>query len=101
MNRRGTQRLAAAVGALALIGLIVYGVYSLGVSRGREMAGAAPTPSDQSGRGALSAGDIDQATGKEVPRAEGEAEERVDGGGRPPRRERGDRDRGERRRERG
>ena len=66
MNRRGTQRLAAAVGALALIGLIVYGVYSLGVSRGREMAGAAPMPSDQSGRGALSAGDIDQATGKRV-----------------------------------
>jgi polyribonucleotide nucleotidyltransferase len=44
---------------------------------------------------------VDQATGKEIPRAEGEAEDRFEGGGRPPRRERGERDRGERRRERG
>jgi len=54
---------------------------------------------DDRGKVRLSMKIVDQATGKEIPRAEGEAEERFDGGGRPPRRERGDR--GERRRERG
>jgi polyribonucleotide nucleotidyltransferase len=58
---------------------------------------------DDRGKVRLSMKIVDQATGKEIPRAEGEAEERFEGGGRPPRRERGDRDRdrGERRRERG
>jgi len=54
---------------------------------------------DDRGKVRLSMKIVDQATGKEIPRAEGEAEERFDGGGRPPRRERGHR--GERRRERG
>jgi len=56
---------------------------------------------DDRGKVRLSMKVVDQATGKEIPRAEGEAEERFDGGGRQPRRERGERDRGERRRERG
>jgi polyribonucleotide nucleotidyltransferase len=56
---------------------------------------------DDRGKVRLSMKIVDQATGKEIPRAEGEAEERFEGGGRPPRRDRGDRDRGERRRERG
>jgi polyribonucleotide nucleotidyltransferase len=56
---------------------------------------------DDRGKVRLSMKVVDQATGKEIPRAEGEAEERFDGGGRPPRRERAERDRGERRRERG
>jgi polyribonucleotide nucleotidyltransferase len=45
---------------------------------------------------------VDQATGKEIPRAEGEPEE-VAAEGRPPRRERSDRGGrgGERRRDRG
>jgi polyribonucleotide nucleotidyltransferase len=44
---------------------------------------------------------VDQATGKEIPRAEGELEEAAMES-RPPRRDRGDRGgRGERRRERG
>jgi len=54
---------------------------------------------DDRGKVRLSMKIVDQATGKEIPRAEGEAEERFEGGGRPPRRDRGDR--GERRRERG
>jgi polyribonucleotide nucleotidyltransferase len=54
---------------------------------------------DDRGKVRLSMKIVDQATGKEIPRAEGEAEERFEGGGRPPRRERSDR--GERRRERG
>jgi len=54
---------------------------------------------DDRGKVRLSMKIVDQATGKEIPRAEGEAEERFEGSGRPPRRERGDR--GERRRERG
>ena len=56
---------------------------------------------DDRGKVRLSMKIVDQATGKEIPRAEGEAEDRFEGGGRPPRRERGERDRGERRRERG
>jgi polyribonucleotide nucleotidyltransferase len=57
---------------------------------------------DDRGKVRLSMKVVDQATGKEIPRAEGEAEERFEGGGgRPPRRDRGDRERGERRRERG
>jgi polyribonucleotide nucleotidyltransferase len=57
---------------------------------------------DDRGKVRLSMKIVDQGTGKEIPRAEGEPEERFEGGGgRPPRRERGDRDRGERRRERG
>ena len=60
------QRVAAAVAAIAIVGVVAYGLYSLGVSRGREMAGAPPMASDQSERGALEAGDIDPATGKRV-----------------------------------
>jgi len=57
---------------------------------------------DDRGKVRLSMKVVDQATGKEIPRAEGEVEERFEGGGgRPPRRDRGDRERGERRRERG
>jgi Cu(I)/Ag(I) efflux system membrane fusion protein len=57
---------AATVGAFAVVAAIAYGVYLLGVSRGREMADAAPMALDQSGRGLLTAGDIDPATGKRV-----------------------------------
>ncbi len=46
---------------------------------------------DDRGKVRLSMKIVDQATGKEIPRAEGEAEERFEGGGRPPRRERSDR----------
>jgi polyribonucleotide nucleotidyltransferase len=53
---------------------------------------------DDRGKVRLSMKIVDQATGKEIPRAEGEPEERFEGGARPPRRDRGDR--GERRRER-
>ena len=60
------RSVAATVAALAVIAAIAYGVYSLGVSRGREMAGAAPMASEQSGRGTLKAGDIDPATGRRV-----------------------------------
>src|SRR5688572_28577784 len=60
------QNVAATVAAFAVIAAIAYGVYSLGVSRGREMTGATPMASDQSGRGILKAGDIDPATGKRV-----------------------------------
>jgi Cu(I)/Ag(I) efflux system membrane fusion protein len=60
------RSVAAAIAAFAVIGAIGYGVYSLGVSRGRDMAGAAPMASDQSGRGVLKPGDIDPATGKRV-----------------------------------
>lgn len=60
------QRVTAAVAAFAVIAAIAYGVYSLGVSRGRDMAGAPSMASDQSDRGALKAGDIDPATGKRV-----------------------------------
>jgi Cu(I)/Ag(I) efflux system membrane fusion protein len=60
------QRVTAAVAAFAVAGVIAYGVYSLGVSRGREMAGAASMASDQSDRGPLKAGDIDPATGQRV-----------------------------------
>ena len=56
---------------------------------------------DDRGKVRLSMKIVDQATGKEIPRAEGEPEDHFEGGGRPPRRERGERDRGERRRERG
>jgi polyribonucleotide nucleotidyltransferase len=60
---------------------------------------------DDRGKVRLSMKIVDQATGKEIPRAEGEPEEAPAEGGRPPRRERSDRggrggDR-ERRRERG
>jgi polyribonucleotide nucleotidyltransferase len=58
---------------------------------------------DDRGKVRLSMKIVDQATGKEIPRAEGEAPEEAPEGGRPPRRDRGDRggrDR-ERRRERG
>jgi polyribonucleotide nucleotidyltransferase len=57
---------------------------------------------DDRGKVRLSMKIVDQATGKEIPRAEGEPEE-VAAEGRPPRRERGDRGGrgGERRRERG
>jgi Cu(I)/Ag(I) efflux system membrane fusion protein len=61
-----THRLAATVAALAAVGLAVYGVYSLGVSRGREMAGAEPMTPDQRERGGLRSGDVDPATGKRV-----------------------------------
>jgi len=61
-----THRLAATVSALAAVGLAAYGVYVLGVSRGRAMAGAAAMAPDQSGRGTLKAGDIDPTTGKRV-----------------------------------
>jgi Cu(I)/Ag(I) efflux system membrane fusion protein len=60
------RSLAATVAAFAVIAAIAYGVYSLGVSRGRDMADAAPLALDQSGRGTLKAGDIDPATGKRV-----------------------------------
>ncbi len=60
------RSVAAAIAAFAVIAAIAYGVYSLGVSRGREMVGAAPMASDQPERGALRAGDIDPATGKRV-----------------------------------
>jgi Cu(I)/Ag(I) efflux system membrane fusion protein len=61
------HRVAAAIGALAVVGFAAYGVYSLGVSRGREMGGTAPMESGQAERGAaLTAGDIDPATGKRV-----------------------------------
>jgi polyribonucleotide nucleotidyltransferase len=54
---------------------------------------------DDRGKVRLSMKIIDQATGKEIPRAEGEPEERFEGrGDRPPRRDHGDRPR---RRERG
>jgi polyribonucleotide nucleotidyltransferase len=52
---------------------------------------------DDRGKVRLSMKVVDQQTGKEIPRAEGEAEERFEG--RPPRRDRGDNR--ERRRERG
>jgi polyribonucleotide nucleotidyltransferase len=54
---------------------------------------------DDRGKVRLSMKIVDQATGKEMARAEGEPEEPAEGG-RPPRRDRGDRDR-PRRRERG
>ena len=60
------RSVAATIAAFAVIAAIAYGVYSLGVSRGRDMAGAAPMASDQSGRGILKPGDIDPATGKRV-----------------------------------
>jgi membrane fusion protein, copper/silver efflux system len=60
------QRVMAAVAAFAVVGVIAYGGYSLGVARSRDMAGAASGASDQSDRGALKAGDIDPATGKRV-----------------------------------
>ena len=60
------RNLTATIAALAVIAAIAYGVYSLGISRGREMTGAAPMESDQFGRGALQAGDIDPATGQRV-----------------------------------
>jgi len=54
---------------------------------------------DDRGKVRLSMKIVDQTTGKEIPRAEGEPEERFEGGGgRPPRRDQGDRPR---RRERG
>jgi polyribonucleotide nucleotidyltransferase len=57
---------------------------------------------DDRGKVRLSMKIVDQATGKEIPRAEGEPEE-VAAEGRPPRRERSDRGGrgGERRRDRG
>ena len=60
------QRFTAAVAAFTVLAVIAYGVYSLGVSRGRDMAGAGSMASDQSDRGALKAGDIDPASGKRV-----------------------------------
>jgi Cu(I)/Ag(I) efflux system membrane fusion protein len=61
------HRVAATVAALAVVGFVAYGVYSLGVSRGREMGAAAPMGSGRAERGAaLRAGDIDPATGKRV-----------------------------------
>jgi Cu(I)/Ag(I) efflux system membrane fusion protein len=60
------QRVTAAVAAFAAVGVIAYGVYSLGVSRGRDMAGAASMASEQSDRGALKAGEIDPTTGNRV-----------------------------------
>jgi polyribonucleotide nucleotidyltransferase len=51
---------------------------------------------DDRGKTRLSMKIVDQETGQEIPRAEGEPEE-VDRGGRPPRREGGDRDRRPRR----
>jgi polyribonucleotide nucleotidyltransferase len=54
---------------------------------------------DDRGKTRLSMKIVDQATGKEIPRAEGEPEEQG-GGERAPRRDRGDRDRGERPRRR-
>jgi len=63
---RTGHRVAAAVAALAVVGFAVYGVYSLGISRGREMGGSVPTASDQAEGGLLKAGDIDPATGKRV-----------------------------------
>ena len=60
------QRLVAAVAGIAVVGVVAYGFYSLGVSRGRDMAGAAPMAADQSDRGTPKAGDIDPATGKRV-----------------------------------
>jgi len=55
---------------------------------------------DDRGKVRLSMKIVDQATGKEIPRAEGEAPEELSES-RPPRRERGDRGPRERRRERG
>jgi polyribonucleotide nucleotidyltransferase len=55
---------------------------------------------DDRGKVRLSMKVVDQATGKEMARAEGEPEEPAEGG-RPPRRDRGDRGGRERRRERG
>ena len=63
---KGTHRVAATAVALAAVALAVYAVYSLGVSRGREMAGAAPMAPDQREQGTMKAGDIDPATGKRV-----------------------------------
>jgi Cu(I)/Ag(I) efflux system membrane fusion protein len=60
------QRVTAAVAAFAVVGVIAYSVYSLGVSRGRDLAGAASMASDQADRGALEAGEIDPTTGKRV-----------------------------------
>jgi polyribonucleotide nucleotidyltransferase len=60
---------------------------------------------DDRGKVRLSMKIVDQATGKEIPRAEGEPAEEAADGGRPPRRDRGDRggrgERRERRSERG
>jgi polyribonucleotide nucleotidyltransferase len=55
---------------------------------------------DDRGKTRLSMKVVDQETGKELPRGEGEPEE-MGGGERPPRRDRGDGDRRELRRERG
>ena len=55
---------------------------------------------DDRGKVRLSMKIVDQETGKEIPRAEGEPEDQG-GGERPPRRDRGGGDRRERRRERG
>jgi Cu(I)/Ag(I) efflux system membrane fusion protein len=60
------RSVVATIAAFAVIAAIAYGTYSLGVSRGRDMNGAAPMASDQSGRGALKPGDVDPATGKRV-----------------------------------
>jgi membrane fusion protein, copper/silver efflux system len=60
------RKVAATIAAFAVVAAVAYGVYSIGVSRGRDMAGATPMASDQSGRGTLKAGDIDPATGKRV-----------------------------------
>jgi polyribonucleotide nucleotidyltransferase len=56
---------------------------------------------DDRGKVRLSMKIVDQATGKEIPRAEGEPEEPPMEGGRPPRRDRGDRGSGHRERRRG
>ena len=63
---KSRQRLAAIAGALVAIGVTTYGIYSLGVSRGREMADVAPLAPDQREQGTMKAGDIDPATGKRV-----------------------------------
>jgi membrane fusion protein, copper/silver efflux system len=60
------QRVTVVVAAFAVVGAIAYGVYSLGVSRGRDMAGAVPISSEQSELGAMKPGDTDPATGKRV-----------------------------------
>jgi membrane fusion protein, copper/silver efflux system len=63
---RSRHLVAVVLAAIVVAGVAAYGVYSLGFSRGREIRGAAPIPSDQADRGALKAGDVDPTTGRRV-----------------------------------
>src|SRR6266404_8524639 len=60
------RRLVLALAAVALLGAAGYGLYWVGMNRGKKMADPAPGVSASAGAGAQQVGPIDPATGKKV-----------------------------------